>query len=182
MAAILGLKDDDVRAACKNSAGDQICEPVNWNAPAQVVIAGHAGAVRRAMDAAKALGAKRAISLPVSAPFHSSLMKPAAARLREALSGISVKTPRIPVIHNVDAKSRTDPQSIREALVTQADHSVLWVDCVREMAARGATHVFECGPGKVLAPLSKRIADGLAGLALSDRASVESGVQLSKGA
>jgi [acyl-carrier-protein] S-malonyltransferase len=182
MAAILGLKDDDVRAACKNSAGDQICEPVNWNAPAQVVIAGHAGAVRRAMDAAKALGAKRAISLPVSAPFHSSLMKPVAARLREALSGISVKTPRIPVIHNVDAKSRTDPQSIREALVTQADHSVLWVDCVREMAARGATHVFECGPGKVLAPLSKRIADGLAGLALSDRASVESGVQLSKGA
>jgi [acyl-carrier-protein] S-malonyltransferase len=182
MAAILGLKDDDVRAACRDSAGDQICEPVNWNAPAQVVIAGHAGAVRRAMDAAKALGAKRAISLPVSAPFHSSLMKPAAARLREALSGISVKTPRIPVIHNVDAKSRTDPQSIREALVTQADHSVLWVDCVREMAARGATHVFECGPGKVLAPLSKRIADGLAGLALSDRASVESGVQLSKGA
>jgi [acyl-carrier-protein] S-malonyltransferase len=182
MAAILGLKDDDVRAACRDSAGDQICEPVNWNAPAQVVIAGHAGAVRRAMDAAKALGAKRAISLPVSAPFHSSLMKPAAARLREALSGISVKTPRIPVIHNVDAKSRTDPQSIREALVTQADHSVLWVDCVREMAARGATHVFECGPGKVLAPLTKRIADGLAGLALSDRASVESGVQLSKGA
>jgi [acyl-carrier-protein] S-malonyltransferase len=182
MAAILGLKDDDVRAACRDSAQGQICEPVNWNAPAQVVIAGHADAVRRAMDAAKALGAKRAIPLPVSAPFHSSLMKPAAARLRDALSKISVKPPRIPVIHNVDAKSRTDPESIREALVTQADHSVLWVECVKEMAARGATHVFECGPGKVLAPLTKRIADGLAGLALSDRASVESGVQLSKGA
>jgi [acyl-carrier-protein] S-malonyltransferase len=164
MAAILGLKDDDVRAACRDSAQGQICEPVNWNAPAQVVIAGHADAVRRAMDAAKALGAKRA------------------ARLRDALSKISVKPPRIPVIHNVDAKSRTDPESIREALVTQADHSVLWVECVKEMAARGATHVFECGPGKVLAPLTKRIADGLAGLALSDRASVESGVQLSKGA
>ena len=182
MAAILGLKDDDVRAACRDSARDQICEPVNWNAPAQVVIAGHADAVRRAMDAAKTLGAKRAISLPVSAPFHSSLMKPAATRLRDALSRIAVKPPRIPVIHNVDAKSRTDPDSIREALVSQADHSVLWVECVKEMAARGATHVFECGPGKVLAPLTKRIADGLAGLALSDRASVESGVQLSKGA
>ncbi|HET7765267.1 MAG TPA: ACP S-malonyltransferase [Burkholderiales bacterium] len=182
MAAILGLKDDDVRAACDDSALGQICEPVNWNAPAQVVIAGHADAVRRAMDASKALGAKRAIPLPVSAPFHSSLMKPAAAQLREALSKITVKPPRIPVIHNVDAKSRTDPESIREALVTQADHPVLWVECVKEMAARGATHVFECGPGKVLAPLTKRIADGLAGLALSDRASVESGVQLSKGA
>jgi [acyl-carrier-protein] S-malonyltransferase len=182
MAAILGLKDDDVRAACRDSARDQVCEAVNWNAPAQVVIAGHADAVKRAMDTAKALGAKRAISLPVSAPFHSSLMKPAAARLRDALSRIAVKPPRIPVIHNVDAKSRTDPDSIREALVSQADHSVLWVECVKEMAARGATHVFECGPGKVLAPLTKRIADGLAGLALSDRASVESGVQLSKGA
>ncbi len=182
MAAILGLKDDDVRAACRDSARDQVCEAVNWNAPAQVVIAGHADAVKRAMDAAKALGAKRTISLPVSAPFHSSLMKPAAARLRDALSRIAVKPPRIPVIHNVDAKSRTDPDSIREALVSQADHSVLWVECVKEMAARGATHVFECGPGKVLAPLTKRIADGLAGLALSDRASVESGVQLSKGA
>jgi [acyl-carrier-protein] S-malonyltransferase len=181
MAAILGLKDDDVRTACKDSARDQICEPVNWNAPAQVVIAGHAEAVRRAMDAAKALGAKRAIPLPVSAPFHSSLMKPAAARLREALSKITVRPPRIPVIHNVDAKTRTDPESIREALVTQADHSVLWVECVKEMAARGATHVFECGPGKVLAPLTKRIADGVAGLPLSDRASLESGVQLSKG-
>ena len=182
MAAILGLKDDDVRAACKDSAHNQVCEPVNWNAPAQVVIAGHADAVRRAMEAAKALGAKRAISLPVSAPFHSSLMKPAAARLREALSKITVKPPHIPVIHNVDAKSRTDPESIREALVTQADHSVLWVECVKEMAARGATHVFECGPGKVLAPLTKRIAEGLAGLALSDRASLESGVRLSQGA
>jgi [acyl-carrier-protein] S-malonyltransferase len=108
-------------------------------------------------------------------------MKPAAARLREALSKITVKPPRIPVIHNVDAKSRTDPESIREALVTQADHSVLWVECVKEMGARGATHVFECGPGKVLAPLTKRIVDGLAGLALFDRASVESGVRLSKG-
>jgi [acyl-carrier-protein] S-malonyltransferase len=182
MAAILGLKDDDVRAACKDSAPGQICEPVNWNAPAQVVIAGHAHAVGRAMEAAKALGAKRAIPLPVSAPFHSSLMKPAAARLREALSKITVKPPRIPVIHNVDAKSRTDPESIREALVTQADHSVLWVECVKEIAARGATHVFECGPGKILAPLSKRIADGLQGLALADRASLESAAQLSKGA
>jgi [acyl-carrier-protein] S-malonyltransferase len=181
MAAILGLEDDAVRAACAEAAGDEVCEAVNFNAPSQVVIAGHAGAVKRAMEAAKARGAKRALPLPVSAPFHSSLMAPAGARLREALSGISVAPPRIPVIHNVDAKSRSDPEGIRKALVSQADHPVRWVECVKEMAAQGVTHVFECGPGKVLAPLAERIAESLRGIALADRAALESGVRLSKG-
>jgi [acyl-carrier-protein] S-malonyltransferase len=182
MAAILGLEDEAVRAVCAEAAGSEVCEAVNFNAPSQVVIAGHAEAVKRAMEAAKAHGAKRAVPLPVSAPFHSSLMAPAAARLREALSAVKVGAPRIPVIHNVDAKARSEPDAIRKALVAQADHAVRWVECVREMASQGVTHVFECGPGKVLAPLTKRIADGVQGLALADRASLDSGVQLSKGA
>jgi [acyl-carrier-protein] S-malonyltransferase len=181
MAAILGLEDEAVRGVCAEAAAGEVCEAVNYNAPSQVVIAGHAGAVKRAMETAKARGAKRAVALPVSAPFHSSLMAPAAARLREALSGIRVDAPRIPVIHNVDAKSHSDPAEIRRALVSQADHPVRWVECVKEMAARGMTQVFECGPGKVLAPLTKRIADGLQGLALADRAGLESAAQLSKG-
>jgi [acyl-carrier-protein] S-malonyltransferase len=182
MAAILGLEDEAVRSVCAEAAAGEVCEAVNYNAPSQVVIAGHAGAVKRAMETAKARGAKRAVALPVSAPFHSSLMAPAAARLREALSGIRVDAPRIPVIHNVDAKSHSDPAEIRRALVSQADHPVRWVECVKEMAARGMTHVFECGPGKVLAPLTKRIADGLQGFALADRAGLESAAELSKGA
>jgi len=182
MAAILGLEDDAVRAACAEAAGEEVCEAVNFNAPSQVVIAGHVGAVRRAMEVAKARGAKRALALPVSAPFHSSLMAPAAAQLRDALSKVAVAAPRIPVIHNVDAKRHPEPEAIRNALVSQADHPVRWVDCVKEMAAQGVTHVFECGPGKILAPLTKRIAEGLEGLALADRSGLESGAQMSKGA
>jgi [acyl-carrier-protein] S-malonyltransferase len=182
MAAILGLDDEAVRAACRESAGDQICEAVNWNAPAQVVIAGHADAVKRATENARARGAKRAVPLPVSAPFHSSLMKPAAAKLKDALAGIAVSSPRIPVIHNADVKSYREPEDIRKALVRQADHPVRWVECIREMANQGVTHVFECGPGKVLAPLTKRISEGLQGLALADRVALESGVQAAKGA
>jgi [acyl-carrier-protein] S-malonyltransferase len=108
-------------------------------------------------------------------------MAPAAARLREALSRITVKSPVVPVVHNVDAKSRNDPQGIREALVMQADHPVRWVECIREIAARGATHVFECGPGKVLAPLVRRIAPALQGIALADRAGLEQGALLTRG-
>jgi len=182
MAAILGLDDEEVKSACAEAAEGDVCEAVNFNAPGQVVIAGHAGAVRRAVEAAKARGAKRVMALPVSAPFHSSLMAPAAARLREALERIAVSSPRIPVIHNVDAKSRADASGIKEALVTQADHPVRWVDCVREMAARGVKQVFECGPGKVLAPLVRRTAEGLQGIALADRAGLEQGVQLSEAA
>src|SRR5256885_17020400 len=114
MAAILGLDDEAVRSACAEAAEGDVCEAVNFNAPGQVVIAGHAAAVRRAIEGAKARGAKRAMALPVSAPFHSSLMAPAAARLREALDRIAVNSPRIPVIHNVDAKSRTDASGVKE--------------------------------------------------------------------
>jgi [acyl-carrier-protein] S-malonyltransferase len=181
MAAILGLDDETVRAVCAGAAEGDVCEAVNFNAPSQVVIAGHAAAVKRAMEAAKARGAKRALPLPVSAPFHSSLMAPAAARLRTALSKITVSPPRIPVVHNVDAKTHADAAEIRDALVSQADHPVRWVECVKEMAARGVTHVFECGPGKVLAPLTKRIAESLQGQALADRAGLEASLQVSKG-
>ncbi|HUL93739.1 MAG TPA: ACP S-malonyltransferase [Burkholderiales bacterium] len=180
MAAILGLDDEAVRAVCAEAAAGEVCEAVNFNAPAQVVIAGHAAAVKRAMDGAKARGAKRALPLPVSAPFHSSLMAPAAARLRTALSRITVNSPRIPVIHNVDARTHADAGEIRDALVSQADHPVRWVECVKDIAARGVTHVFECGPGKVLAPLTKRITESLQGLPLCDRAGLEAALQVSK--
>lgn len=181
MAAILGLEEEGVSAACAEAAQGEVCEAVNFNSPEQIVIAGHAGAVLRAIEAAKARGAKRAIALPVSAPFHSSLMAPAAARLREALAEIAVNPPEIQVIHNVDARMRRDAEGIRNALVSQADHPVRWVQCIREMAARGATHVFECGPGKVLSPLVRRIAGGLQGIALADRAGLEQGAQLTRG-
>jgi len=182
MAAILGLDDEAVKSACAEAAAGDVCEAVNFNAPGQVVVAGHAGAVLRAIEAAKARGAKRAVALPVSAPFHSSLMAPAAARLREALERIAMNPPRIPVIHNVDAKSRSDASGVKNALVTQADHPVRWVECVREMAARGVTQIFECGPGKVLTPFVRRTAAGLQGMALADRAGLERGAQLSKAA
>jgi [acyl-carrier-protein] S-malonyltransferase len=179
MAALLGLEDDAARAACSESEQNgEVVQAVNFNSPGQIVIAGHAAAVQRAIVAAKAKGAKRAVILPVSAPFHSSLMAPAAARLREVLKTVDVQSPRIPVIHNIDAQTRTDPAAIREALVQQADHAVLWMDCVRAIAAAGATHVYECGPGKVLASLSKRIVPGLEGLALADRAGIDQGLQL----
>jgi [acyl-carrier-protein] S-malonyltransferase len=179
MAALLGLEDDAARAACSESEQNgEVVQAVNFNSPGQIVIAGHAAAVQRAIVAAKAKGAKRAVILPVSAPFHSSLMAPAAARLREVLKTVDVQSPRIPVIHNIDAQTRTDPAAIREALVQQADHAVLWMDCVRAIAAADATHVYECGPGKVLASLSKRIVPGLEGLALADRAGIDQGLQL----
>jgi [acyl-carrier-protein] S-malonyltransferase len=180
MAAILGLDDESVRAACAESAQAEVVEAVNFNAPSQVVIAGHAGAVKRAVEAAKARGAKRAVLLPVSAPFHSSLMAPAAARLREVLAAMSFRAPRIPVVHNVDAATRDDADAIKEALVRQADHPVRWVDCVRHFAERSVTHVLECGPGKVLAPLSRRISAGLEGMALADRAGLDQALALAR--
>ncbi|OGA04106.1 MAG: [acyl-carrier-protein] S-malonyltransferase [Betaproteobacteria bacterium RIFCSPLOWO2_02_FULL_64_12] len=177
MAAILGLDDDAVRAACAEAANGQVVEAVNFNAPAQVVIAGHAAAVQRAVEAAKARGAKRAVALPVSAPFHSSLLAPAAVRLKNAMSGVAFGPPKMRVFHNVDARSYADPEAIKLALVRQADHPVRWGDCVKAMAEAGATHFFECGPGKVLAPLSRRIRGELQGLALADRAALEQGVR-----
>jgi [acyl-carrier-protein] S-malonyltransferase len=150
-----------------------VVEPVNFNAPGQTVIAGHKGAVERAAEGCKTRGAKRAVLLPVSAPFHSSLLQPAARRLAIALDGLVFSAPRIPVINNVDVKVETDPLRIKDALVRQADHPVRWVEVIRAMAAAGVSQIAECGPGKVLAGLSKRCADGVGGLALADRAGLD---------
>ncbi|HXZ92155.1 MAG TPA: ACP S-malonyltransferase [Burkholderiales bacterium] len=173
MAAILNLDDDAVRAACSEAAQGEVVQAVNFNAPGQVVIAGHRAAVARAMDACKARGAKRALPLPVSAPFHSSLMQPAAERLRGILGNTRVAAPAVPLVNNVDVATPRDPAQIKDALVRQAASPVRWVEIIRHMADMGITHVIECGPGKVLSALVKRIDSGMQGLALADRASLE---------
>lgn len=180
MAAILGLTDDDVRAACAQAAQGEIVEAVNFNAPAQVVIAGHKGAVERACEAAKAKGAKRALPLPVSAPFHSSLLKPASDRLRDYMGPLAFATPQIPVINNVDVVIASDVAVIKDALVRQAANPVRWVETIQKMAANGVTHVVECGPGKVLAGLTKRINGDLVGEAIVDQASLNKVLELLK--
>jgi len=173
MAAILGLSDDDVRAACAEASGAGVVEAVNFNAPAQVVIAGARAAVEKACEIAKAKGAKRALPLPVSAPFHSSLLKPASDRLREYLANVTVNAPVIPVINNVDVAVVSDPAAIKDALVRQAASPVRWVETVQKMKADGITRVVECGPGKVLAGLVKRIDGEIVGDAIFDPASLE---------
>ena len=182
MAAIMGLDEDAVREACAQSAQGEIVAAVNFNTPVQVVIAGHAGAVKRACDAAKAKGAKRALPLPVSAPFHSALMQPAALRLQQFMQNIVFNAPRIPVINNVDVASYVDPDQIKDALVRQAYNPVRWVETIRAFSAQGITHVAECGPGKVLAGMIKRIEGSLESLALQDKASIEQCVSQLKGA
>ncbi len=172
MAAILGLEDEAVRRVCAEAAEGEVVEAVNYNAPAQVVIAGHAGAIERACERARAAGAKRALPLPVSAPFHSSLLEPAAAVLREALAAIEVRSPAIPLINNVDVAVPSDPGAIRDALVRQAWHPVRWVETIQAMAAAGVTHVVECGPGKVLSGLTKRIDRNLQAFNITDPASL----------
>jgi [acyl-carrier-protein] S-malonyltransferase len=176
MAAILGLEDDAVIAVCQQASQSEVVEAVNFNAPSQVVIAGHKEAMQRAMDNAKAAGAKRAVLLPVSAPFHSSLLKPAAAVLADALAKVEVLVPHIPVIHNVDVQMHQTPAEIRQALVDQAWHPVRWVQTIEAMAAQGVTHVVECGPGKVLSGLVKRIAPQMTGLSVTDPNSMQEAI------
>jgi [acyl-carrier-protein] S-malonyltransferase len=180
MAAILGLSDEDVQAACTEAAQGQIVEPVNFNAPAQVVIAGHKEAIERACELAKAKGAKRALPLPVSAPFHSSLLKPASDRLQQYLEPLNFSLPEIPLINNVDVEIVNDPSGIKHALVRQAASPVRWVETVQKMAGMGITHVVECGPGKVLAGLNKRINGDLTSEAIVDQASLEKVLELRK--
>ena len=180
MAAILGLSDEDVQAACVASAQGQVVEAVNFNAPAQVVIAGHKSAVERACEAAKAKGAKRALSLPVSAPFHSSLLKPASDRLRDYMADLSFAAPQIPLINNVDVAIVSNPAGIKDALVRQAANPVRWVETVQKIASQGITQVVECGPGKVLMGLTKRINSGLTGDAIVDQASLDKILELLK--
>ncbi|MEG2961142.1 MAG: ACP S-malonyltransferase [Janthinobacterium sp.] len=176
MAVVLGLSDDDVRAACAEAAAENpalVVEPVNFNAPAQVVIAGHTAAVERACELAKAKGAKRAMKLPVSAPFHSSLLKPASDRLREYMAGLTFAAPQIALINNVDVAVVNDVAGIKDALVRQAASPVRWVETMQKVAADGITQVIECGPGKVLMGLAKRIDPVLVGDAIVDQASLE---------
>ncbi|MBL8373894.1 ACP S-malonyltransferase [Accumulibacter sp.] len=180
MAAILGLDDDRIAEACAEAeaavGGGGVVEPVNFNGPGQTVIAGSKAAVERACEACKARGAKRALLLPVSAPFHSSLIRPAADKLAARLAQLSFAVPQIPVINNADVAIQSDPERIKDALVRQAYSPVRWVETIRKMAAMDIKTVVECGPGKVLAGLTKRCADGLASVALADLASIDATV------
>ena len=160
MAAVLGLADEQVIEVCNQaSCGAEVVQAVNFNAPSQVVIAGSAAAVNRACELAKAAGAKRALTLPVSAPFHSSLMDPAGQALAGEIATITLSSPRIPYINNVDVSSLSDPSDISDALVRQASKPVRWVQTILAMQSQGVSHFVECGPGKVLAGLVKRICD-----------------------
>lgn len=178
MAAILGLDDAGIAAACVEAAQGDVVEPVNFNANGQTVIAGHKAAVERAMDACKARGAKMAKALPVSAPFHSSLIRPAADKLAARLAELTLKVPQISVINNVDVAIENDPDRIKDALVRQAYNPVRWVETIQAMALLGVVTVAECGPGKVLAGLTKRCADGVVGVALADAAAIEANLVL----
>jgi len=175
MAAVLGLAAADVSSLCANTAqaSGEVVEAVNFNDPAQTVIAGSRLGVEKAGEALRAAGAKRVLPLPVSAPFHSSLMRPAALRLRQALADILLAPPQLDLINNVDVAVEQDPDRIRDALFRQAFSPVRWVECVQAVQARGVAHLVECGPGKVLAGLTRRIDPGLVSLSLSDPASLQ---------
>ena len=178
MAAILGLDDAGVAAACAEAAQGEVVEPVNFNANGQTVIAGHKNGVERAMEGCKARGARMAKALPVSAPFHSSLIRPAADKLAARLAEVDFLTPVVPVINNVDVAIESEPERIKDALIRQAYNPVRWVETIQKIAALGVSTVAECGPGKVLAGLTKRCADGVAGVALADAASIEANLGL----
>lgn len=182
MAAILGLSPELVAEACAEAAQGEEVAAANLNDPGQIVIAGHAGAVARACEAAKARGAKRALPLPVSAPFHSALMRPAAERLALALQTVDVRTPAIRVVNNVDVAIELDPVRIKDALVRQAYSPVRWIETVQALAAQGVTQVVECGPGKVLMGLVKRCGAGPEALAISDADTLAKILEVTKGA
>jgi [acyl-carrier-protein] S-malonyltransferase len=173
MAAIMGIDDQIVIDACTDAAQGQIASAVNFNAPGQVVIAGDAEAVARAIDICKKAGAKRAVELPVSAPFHTSLMRPAADNLAEIVGQTKFSAPQIPVLHNVHAQPEANPEAIKTLMLEQIYQPVLWVDCVNGLSSRGAEILIECGPGRVLNGLSKRIDRGLTSLATDDVASLK---------
>ncbi|MBB3179433.1 ACP S-malonyltransferase [Variovorax sp. Sphag1AA] len=184
MAAVLGMDAEKVKAGCAEvtasfgTGSAEVVEAVNFNDPMQTVIAGSKAAVEKACEVLKANGAKRALPLPVSAPFHSSLMKPAAEALRERLASVTFLAPQIPVVNNIDVAVVTDPESIRDALVRQAAGPVRWVETVHALKARGIEALIECGPGKVLAGMAKRIAPELAAASVYDPASLADTRQL----
>ena len=176
IAAILGLEGDSPAAVCAEAAQGEVLEPANLNSPGQVVIAGHRAAVERGMAIAKQKGAKRAVMLPMSAPSHCSLMKPAADRLAQRLEKIEVRKPMVPVVHNRFVQAFDDPARIRQALVEQLYNPVRWIETVELLAAKGATRIVECGPGKVLAGLGKRIAPAVEFIALQDCAALAAAI------
>jgi [acyl-carrier-protein] S-malonyltransferase len=178
LAAFLGLAADTVAQACAEAAQGEVVTPANLNSPGQVVIAGHAAAVARAGERAKALGAKRAIALPVSAPFHCALMKPAEARLAPELRALAVHNPSVPVVANVDAQPKRTAADAIEALVRQVSSPVRWEDVVRRLIAEGATRFVELGPGKVLAGLVKQIDRGVAVASVEDEAGLEAALKI----
>lgn len=180
MAAIMNLDDDRIQEACAEAADEvgngEVVERVNFNAPGQTVIAGSKAAVERACEGCKARGAKRALLLPVSAPFHSSLIRPAAVKLGARLAELNSAEPKIQVVNNVDVAIESDPARIKDALIRQAFSPVRWVETIQKIASMGITTVAECGPGKVLAGLTKRCSGGLNGLALADLAAIEAAI------
>lgn len=181
MAAILGLEDDRVAEVCEGVTADGIVEPVNFNAPGQVVIAGHAQAVAAAIEAAREAGAKRAVALPVSVPSHSSLMRPAAEALAAVLAKAAIRVPSIPVIHNVDAAARADADDIRDALRRQLYNPVRWTDSFATLRAEGADLLLELGPGKVLTGLARRIDRGFVAAPVEDPATLDKALALAMG-
>ncbi len=180
MAAIIGLDAEALKAVCAEAAEGDVVEPANFNSPTQTVIAGHKTALDRACKLAKTKGAKRALPLPVSAPFHSSLLVPASERLAEYMKGLVFSAPKIPVINNVDVAIQDDLEAIKDALVRQVASSVRWVETVQKMAAMGITHIVDCGPGKVLAGMVKRIDSSINGLAIVDQASLDAALEALK--
>jgi [acyl-carrier-protein] S-malonyltransferase len=174
IAAIVGLDDAKIALVCQEAAQGEVLEAANLNSPGQVVIAGHRAAVERGMAAARAHGARIAKMLPMSAPSHCSLMRPAAERLRERLEGVSVASPRVPVVQNADVACYSEPAQIRRALVEQLFRPVRWVETVRHLQSQGVTRIVECAPGKVLAGLVKRTVDGVEAVAVVDSAALDS--------
>ncbi|MFB1036634.1 MAG: ACP S-malonyltransferase, partial [Sinobacterium sp.] len=177
MAAIMGVDDEVVISACADASQGQIATAVNFNAPGQVVIAGDTAAIARAIVICKKAGAKRAVELPVSAPFHTSLMRPAADNLKEIVDQKTFSAPQITVLHNVNANPESDPEAIKALMLEQIYQPVLWVDCVKGLSSLGAEVLIECGPGRVLNGLSKRIDRGLTSLATDDVDSLDNALK-----
>lgn len=180
MAALIGMDDAAVRDLCREQAGERVLQAVNFNAPGQVVIAGHSDAVQKAMEASKEQGCKMAKQLPVSVPSHSALMKEAAEQLGETLQAVPMREPRIAVLHNVDAQPRHHVEDIRQALIAQLYSPVLWTDCIGKLAGQGVTQVIECGPGRVLSGLLRRIDRSLGSGSLHDPAALQAALALVK--
>ena len=180
MAAIIGLDDDAINEACRDAAQSEVVAAVNYNSPGQVVIAGHAEAVARAAELCKTAGAKRALPLPVSAPFHTDLMRPAGDKLAEVMNSIELEVPQIPVVHNVNGLTESDPKKIRELMVEQIYSPVQWVACVRTMLGQGVQATVECGPGKVLSGLNRRIDKSIVVASLEEPAGLDKALAMAR--